>query len=50
MRALSEMPLEVRRGVRGVLADIDDTLTTHGQLTAERVRGARAPATRRQAG
>jgi HAD superfamily hydrolase (TIGR01484 family) len=34
MRALQEMPLAARRGIRGVLADIDDTLTTHGRLTA----------------
>jgi HAD superfamily hydrolase (TIGR01484 family) len=34
MRALQDMPIEARRGVRGVLADIDDTLTTHGKLTA----------------
>ena len=29
------MPDDVRRGVRGVLADIDDTITTHGQLTPD---------------
>jgi HAD superfamily hydrolase (TIGR01484 family) len=29
------MPDVVRRGVRGVLADIDDTLSTHGRLTSE---------------
>lgn len=28
------MPAGVRAGVRGVLTDIDDTLTTHGRLTA----------------
>lgn len=28
------MPEAVRRSVRGVLADIDDTLSTHGRLTA----------------
>ncbi|HVL77394.1 MAG TPA: HAD-IIB family hydrolase [Noviherbaspirillum sp.] len=33
MRALTEWPLEARRATRGVLTDIDDTLTTHGQLT-----------------
>ncbi len=27
------MPDEVRRAIRGVLADIDDTITTHGHLT-----------------
>lgn len=32
-RPLAGMPLAVRRGIRGVLADIDDTITTHGQLT-----------------
>ncbi|MEP7060799.1 MAG: HAD-IIB family hydrolase [Betaproteobacteria bacterium] len=31
LRPLASMP---RDGVRGVLADIDDTLTTHGKLTA----------------
>ena len=34
MRPLSAMPDAVRRAVRGVLADIDDTVTTHGHLTA----------------
>jgi HAD superfamily hydrolase (TIGR01484 family) len=34
MRALQEMPEPARRAIRGVLADIDDTLTTHGRLTA----------------
>ena len=34
MRPLSAMPDAARRAVRGVLADIDDTLTTHGRLTA----------------
>ncbi|HTP99200.1 MAG TPA: HAD-IIB family hydrolase [Casimicrobiaceae bacterium] len=28
------MPEHTRRAIRGVLADIDDTITTHGQLTA----------------
>ncbi len=46
MRPLEDMPGEVRAGVRGVLTDIDDTLTTDGRLTAaayeamERLRGA----------
>jgi len=31
---LASMPDRVRRGVRYVLTDIDDTLTTHGRLTA----------------
>ena len=31
-RPLAEMPAEVRRAIRGVLADIDDTITTHGKL------------------
>ena len=34
MQPLAAMPAAVRRGVRGVLLDIDDTLTTHGRLTA----------------
>lgn len=34
MRPLSEFPLEARRKVRGVLTDIDDTLTLHGHLPA----------------
>jgi HAD superfamily hydrolase (TIGR01484 family) len=46
MRALATMPLAVRRAVRGVLFDIDDTLTTGGALTSiaysalERLHGA----------
>jgi HAD superfamily hydrolase (TIGR01484 family) len=35
MRPLTEMPDATRRAIRGVLTDIDDTLTTHGRLTAE---------------
>jgi HAD superfamily hydrolase (TIGR01484 family) len=35
MRPLSEFPAEERRGIRGVLFDIDDTLTTAGRLTAD---------------
>lgn len=34
MIPLAEFPLEARRAIRGVLADIDDTLTTHGRLHA----------------
>jgi len=34
MRPLSQCPPEHRARIRGVLTDIDDTLTTHGQLTA----------------
>ncbi len=34
MKPLAEFPLEARRSIRGVLADIDDTLTTHGRLHA----------------
>ena len=34
MRPLAEFPVEERRAVRGVLCDIDDTLTTDGRLTA----------------
>ncbi len=33
-RPLAEMPDDVRRGIRVVLTDIDDTLTSHGKLTA----------------
>jgi len=33
-RPLAEMPDDVRRGIRGVLTDIDDTLTTDGVLPA----------------
>ena len=32
---LATMPDAVRRGIRFVLTDIDDTLSTHGHLTAE---------------
>jgi HAD superfamily hydrolase (TIGR01484 family) len=32
---LSEFPLDERRRIRGVLFDIDDTLTTRGRLTAD---------------
>jgi HAD superfamily hydrolase (TIGR01484 family) len=35
MAPLAAMPPGQRRAVRGVLTDIDDTLTTHGKLTAE---------------
>ena len=34
MKPLAEFPLAARRAVRGVLADIDDTLTTGGHLHA----------------
>jgi HAD superfamily hydrolase (TIGR01484 family) len=34
MLPLDEFPLEMSRAVRGVLCDIDDTLTTDGRLTA----------------
>ena len=34
MRPLEEFPHDARRAVRGVLCDIDDTLTTDGRLTA----------------
>jgi HAD superfamily hydrolase (TIGR01484 family) len=33
MRPLATMPGATRRALRGVLTDIDDTLTTHGRLT-----------------
>ena len=35
MLPLSEFPIKERRRVRGVLCDIDDTLTTGGRLTAD---------------
>ena len=35
MKTLASMPDDVRRRVRGVLADIDDTITTHGHLTPD---------------
>ncbi len=35
MRPLSEFPAQTRRGVRFVLFDIDETLTTEGRLTAQ---------------
>jgi HAD superfamily hydrolase (TIGR01484 family) len=34
LRPLAAMPAAVRGAIRGVLADIDDTLSTHGRLTA----------------
>src|SRR5688500_16666987 len=49
MLPLSEFPVEIRREVRGVFCDIDDTLTTDGRLTAdahaamERLAGAGLP-------
>ncbi|MFZ5791721.1 MAG: HAD-IIB family hydrolase [Pseudomonadota bacterium] len=35
MQPLAAFPLHERRRIRGVLTDIDDTLTTEGKLTAE---------------
>ena len=35
MCPLDAMPQSIRRGIRGVLTDIDETLSTHGHLTAE---------------
>ncbi len=35
MRPLATMPDDVRRAIRCVLTDIDDTLSTHGRLTAD---------------
>ncbi len=35
MRPLASMPVHLRRGIRGVLADIDETLSTRGRITAE---------------
>ena len=46
MRPLDAMPVPIRAGIRGVLTDIDDTLSTHGKITAlaygalERLHGA----------
>jgi len=34
LKPLSEFPLAARKNIRGVLTDIDDTLTLHGQLPA----------------
>ena len=34
MKPLTEFPMEALRKIRGVLFDIDDTLTTEGRLTA----------------
>jgi hypothetical protein len=34
LRPLTAMPAAARRDIRGVLTDIDDTLSTHGRLTA----------------
>ncbi len=34
LRPLADMPPSVRQRIRGVLADIDDTLSTHGRLTS----------------
>jgi hypothetical protein len=35
LQPLAAFPLQERRRIRGVLTDIDDTLTTEGKLTAE---------------
>ena len=35
MKPLSEWPLEQRRTIIGVFTDIDDTLTTHGAISAD---------------
>ncbi len=35
MQPLASMPANVRRAIRGVFADIDDTITTHGTLQPE---------------
>jgi HAD superfamily hydrolase (TIGR01484 family) len=35
VKPLSGLPIEVRGRIRGVLTDIDDTLTTHGRLFAK---------------
>jgi len=38
VKALAAMSQEDARAIRGVLCDIDETLTTHGQLTADAFR------------
>ena len=38
MRPLAAMPDAMRRGIRGVLTDIDDTLSTHGRSPPKRTR------------
>ena len=35
MKPLSAFPLDARRAIKGVLCDIDDTLSTEGKITAE---------------
>src|SRR6185295_12384418 len=35
MKPLASMPDPTRRAIRGVLTDIDETVSTHGRLTAE---------------
>jgi HAD superfamily hydrolase (TIGR01484 family) len=35
MKPLDSMPVATRRAIRGVLTDIDETVSTHGRLTAE---------------
>ena len=35
MRSLTRMAPETRRAIRGVLTDIDDTLSTHGHLHSD---------------
>src|SRR5215469_15994795 len=35
MQPLSELPVAVRRSIRGVFTDIDDTLSTDGRITSE---------------
>jgi HAD superfamily hydrolase (TIGR01484 family) len=38
MKPLASWPAASRRGIRGVLTDIDDTLTTEGEVTADALR------------
>ena len=35
MKPLAEWPIEQRRNIIGVFTDIDDTLTTHGAISAD---------------
>jgi HAD superfamily hydrolase (TIGR01484 family) len=38
MKPLASWPAASRRGIRGVLTDLDDTLTTEGEVTADALR------------
>ena len=49
MQPLASWPAARARGIRGVLTDIDDTLTTEGAVTADVLRGAGRAARGRRA-